>query len=316
MKRKKIANHIVFIVGMHRSGTSLFTNILYKLGYGIDEKYLIQGNFDNRKGFFESKKIVELNNSILNFNHIEHNLVKKIIKFNFTQSHKTQAKNIIKELLLSAKKEVIFLKDPRFSLLLPFWHEVCYELNLKHSNIVVYRHYKFVCDSLFKRNVMAPIYSKLLTLFYYVEIFKSYNDANFQILNINNFLLTPKIYIKKIFKNLKLDYDEKKLIQKFQSIFNEKLLTKNSGIDFQSNYELDRLLTKIEKTLHSSNLTEMNINKFFDNEKKAIEDQYNYMQYMYEIKNAELFSQKNFKKLFLLNFNKKKSIFNFFKKTL
>ena len=129
-------------------------------------------------------------------------------------------------------------------------------------------------------------------------------------------MLTPKIYIKKIFKNLKLDYDEKKLIQKFQSIFNEKLLTKNSGIDFQSNYELDRLLTKIEKTLHSSNLTEMNINKFFDNEKKAIEDQYNYMQYMYEIKNAELFSQKNFKKLFLLNFNKKKSIFNFFKKTL
>ena len=57
---------LVVVLGMHRSGTSLISNILAQAGYFIGEKYdLIPGGSWNRDGYFERKSVVHANDGIL-----------------------------------------------------------------------------------------------------------------------------------------------------------------------------------------------------------------------------------------------------------
>ena len=57
----------VFVLGMHRSGTSALSGTLNKLGFYLG-KELIKEYPDNIKGFFENKDIVEFNkNKLLPF---------------------------------------------------------------------------------------------------------------------------------------------------------------------------------------------------------------------------------------------------------
>jgi hypothetical protein len=60
----KIASHLVFVLGMHRSGTSAITGMLAKAGFGapIDQ---MPANIVNPKGFWESLSIVKLNEDFL-----------------------------------------------------------------------------------------------------------------------------------------------------------------------------------------------------------------------------------------------------------
>ena len=49
---------------MHRSGSSLTANILKEIGVSLG-RYLYGPAIDNKKGFFENKKFVSLNNYLL-----------------------------------------------------------------------------------------------------------------------------------------------------------------------------------------------------------------------------------------------------------
>jgi len=60
----KVASHLVFILGMHRSGTSAITGMLAKAGFAapIDQ---MPANIVNPKGFWESLSIAKLNEDFL-----------------------------------------------------------------------------------------------------------------------------------------------------------------------------------------------------------------------------------------------------------
>ena len=57
---------IVIILGMHRSGTSLTTNILSKAGFhaGAEEE-ILEGSQWNPDGYYERLSIIKLNSLIL-----------------------------------------------------------------------------------------------------------------------------------------------------------------------------------------------------------------------------------------------------------
>ena len=56
----------MFITGCHRSGTSLITSIFKDLiNEANDESKLITPQLDNPQGFFESKKLVDFNEKLL-----------------------------------------------------------------------------------------------------------------------------------------------------------------------------------------------------------------------------------------------------------
>ena len=54
----------IFVMGMHRSGTSMVTGILSRCGMKIG-KNLLMGAKDNPKGDFEDRRFININNDIL-----------------------------------------------------------------------------------------------------------------------------------------------------------------------------------------------------------------------------------------------------------
>jgi hypothetical protein len=60
----KIASHLVFVLGMHRSGTSAITGMLAKAGFAAPSDQM-PANIVNPKGFWESLSIVKLNEDFL-----------------------------------------------------------------------------------------------------------------------------------------------------------------------------------------------------------------------------------------------------------
>ena len=56
----------IVVLGMHRSGTSMFAEIISRLGFYTGEtEELLEPQEDNPKGFWERRDVVQLNDLIL-----------------------------------------------------------------------------------------------------------------------------------------------------------------------------------------------------------------------------------------------------------
>ena len=57
--------HCMFILGMHRSGTSALAGVLHHLGVELGKDLMPPGKDDNPKGFFENNKVYSINETLL-----------------------------------------------------------------------------------------------------------------------------------------------------------------------------------------------------------------------------------------------------------
>ena len=139
----------VVIIGMHRSGTSLTAQILHDNGLylGKPMEWLI-GNESNKAGYFEFTKAVRLNNAVL-----EHlggswsSLPKSPVNWNkIPQVLINRGKDIVN--YLSSQRHEWGFKDPRTTVLLPFWKKV---LPSDCKVVFCLRHPSEIQDSLIKR---------------------------------------------------------------------------------------------------------------------------------------------------------------------
>jgi len=109
---------MIFILSMHRSGSSLLAGLLQENGFnlGADEQ-LIAGNKDNPKGFKELRDVVDLNESMLEYGAYTHMLpnIENVYNPNYASSQIESLANKIKE------QGVQVLKDPRLCLTLWEW---------------------------------------------------------------------------------------------------------------------------------------------------------------------------------------------------
>jgi hypothetical protein len=141
---KRIA---VFVLGMHRSGTSAMTGVLSIMGLDLGGQ-LIPAASCNEKGFFENQRIVDINNKILEELHTTCFAVlpnnwqgNKKIAF-----YRQEIAKIIETDFL--KSEIFLLKDPRLCLLLPLWQEVMLKLGVECRYVLPIRHPFEVAESL------------------------------------------------------------------------------------------------------------------------------------------------------------------------
>ncbi len=134
---------ILFIVGMHRSGTSLAANWLHACGLDLGNE-LIGATFSNVKGHFEDLDFVEFHVKLLRFNN--NNLYAKLNEpMTTNEYHEAKAKSLVYlRNLLSSQWGV---KQPRITLFLPLWRKV---LPLARY-LIPFRHYKQVVFSLWNR---------------------------------------------------------------------------------------------------------------------------------------------------------------------
>lgn len=117
----------ICVTGMHRSGTSLTMRMLAALGVdlGADETQFAADPVDNPEGYQEHVPIVDLDDEILRM-FDGHASEAPSLQAGWESSHELDrhveaARDLLDELF---EKRPWAFKDPRISLLLPFWRRV------------------------------------------------------------------------------------------------------------------------------------------------------------------------------------------------
>jgi len=151
------------VLGMHRSGTSAVTQVLALAGASLPEN-LMTGDEHNAKGYFEPWKIAILNDGRLRAAGAAWDDV-------FAFPHRPLAPKAERSWLNRAEALVEeeygdaafpLLKDPRITVLMPFWRTVLAELEIGARCVIPVRHPLAVAGSLARRNGFAPEKSVLL----------------------------------------------------------------------------------------------------------------------------------------------------------
>jgi hypothetical protein len=140
----------IIVLGMHRSGTSMLAGLLHLHGAYVGRS--IGYRFDNPKGFWEHRDVMEMNIHILNCFGLSWDL-----PFFMPPGWQTRISDlekardqIIEEFL---KHELWVLKEPRLCHLFPWWRDAFLAQGAEIFLIVALRHPVAVAKSLEKRDM-------------------------------------------------------------------------------------------------------------------------------------------------------------------
>ena len=107
---------ILFIVGMHRCGTSVLTSYIETLGYDIGKSKCKDKDWQNPNGYWENDLLAAMHNNMLLFNGFNWSNVNKE-NLNYTKGHIEEYRKLISSEFTSSK---IAIKDPRLSFFYDF----------------------------------------------------------------------------------------------------------------------------------------------------------------------------------------------------
>ena len=200
---------IVIVLGSHRSGTSVITKLVSYLGFNLGVK-LMEPNRDNPKGYFEDVDIYNLNEKILKAidrNWYDIDFIDRSVLVDLTNEKIfNEAISLIKEKIKD--NQTIIIKDPRISILLPFWTKVFEKLELSTKYVCSIRNPLDVSLSLNIRdriqmstslNIWYRYTSQLLIdLEFKDTIFINFNNFN---KNLNKEIVKLEFFFKKKFNN-------------------------------------------------------------------------------------------------------------------
>ncbi|MDP1723447.1 MAG: rhamnan synthesis F family protein [Alphaproteobacteria bacterium] len=270
MENKK--KRIIVVLGMHRSGTSALTRGLKVLGVDLGDNFW-PATSDNEKGFWEVPDIVLFNESLLkklnltkNSNHYSSNIgfegmkIRPINRSTFENkefnsylrsdvflSERQIAIDILKDKL---KDDVVFgFKDPRVSILLPFWQSVFEELNLDDSYIISVRNPLNIAESLLKRNNIPIDVSMLLWYKHILSSIVYTQDKKNVFVHYDDLLEDPKHQLDRISQFLLLPIPESSLdeLEEYSHNFLTSSLRNHeySADDLKNNINVPKLMTDL-----------------------------------------------------------------------
>jgi len=158
---------IVFVLGMHRSGTSALTGALTLLGAPKPATPMADQE-ENAKGFFESIPVMEINDAILAAGGSAWDDWGPIALMQGpTKETREQIQAVLRQEFGDAP--FVALKDPRICRLLPWWAEAAEATGLTCHAVLPYRHPLEVAESLHIRNGLSIAEGILLWLRYVLD---------------------------------------------------------------------------------------------------------------------------------------------------
>ncbi|MEP1552273.1 MAG: hypothetical protein ABJJ44_07250 [Paraglaciecola sp.] len=165
-------NNIVFVLGMHRSGTSMLTSMVEASGYHCGDNLQPPGS-DNPNGYWEDLVMLRINESLLralgkdwsSLGTPEYSEIEELLCFD---ELKSEAVGYLTQQINKYQRLVV--KDPRVCILLPFWLSVCKELNATSKFLIIKRDAAAIVQSLHKRDLMDPVYAMQLVMCYWAQI--------------------------------------------------------------------------------------------------------------------------------------------------
>ena len=143
----------VFVLGMHRSGTSVVAGVLDRLGLeGGPRASMLSADEFNSDGYWEQRPVVEWHDRVMA--HLRSwASAPAPADPAAVRALASRVGGDAEDLLAQLYTDGWFLKDPRQCLLMPLWEEVRGHQDLP---IVVFRHPAGVLRSLSRRNVYSP----------------------------------------------------------------------------------------------------------------------------------------------------------------
>ena len=164
------SKQMLFILGMHRSGTSLLAGTCRLLGADMGDR-LMQAQQDNVMGFWEHDDVVRIHDELLERLGYTWDDVRALPDKWWTYEVIRPQREALLEVLRRdfAAAELPCIKDPRLCRLLPLWQELLQELGWEPRYLFMVRKPMEIAASLESRNKFPLAKSQLLTLRYMLD---------------------------------------------------------------------------------------------------------------------------------------------------
>jgi hypothetical protein len=140
---------LVLVVGSGRSGTSLFTGIMQRLGFHVPQPE-VSADSTNPRGFAEPKWVVDFHTALLNRASVQ---VADARPSAWAETARVAIDEDVRRKLREwlagefAKSDHVVIKDPRLSWFLPLWRQCAEDVGASPNFVTVLRHPAAVIDS-------------------------------------------------------------------------------------------------------------------------------------------------------------------------
>lgn len=227
---------IIVVLGMHRSGSSALAKLFVDLGFDPGSN-LMPPNKDNPAGYWEDLDIYALNNEILGFLFLSwdqtEDLSLRRVHYFKTILHEHFAGRAEELLNIRIQRSGrIVIKDPRISILMPFWSDIFEKTGIPVKYFLIVRNPLDVAASLKNRNGMGSREATRLWSHYYNACLHDL-EADVYIQHYEDLMLEPQIQTEKISKFL--GFDKKSTFAKINTyaldFISKKLQHHKSDID-------------------------------------------------------------------------------------
>ncbi len=207
---------VVFIAGMHRSGTSMVARLLHHCGiYLGSENDLKVPQPDNLEGYWENAQFRLLNDEILSELNGGWDFTPKVDS-GWEKSYKflnirSEASELIKQF---SSHDQWGWKDPRNSLTFPFWNELIPLMKV----VICVRSPLEVANSLLKRNYLSPALAFNLWLEYNQKILSHSEPENRIITHYDSYFRDPYMELTRVLKFLEMEIPEKHIMKVIEMV--------------------------------------------------------------------------------------------------
>ena len=207
---------IVVVLGMHRSGTSLCSNVLSALGVDMVDRVEGPGHdqltAENAKGHWERWEITAFHDRILGlfkrgYYEPTHDFPLPVAWW--AQPQVAEVRREIAAFLEQRMDKSLFgFKDPRTLRLLPVWHQLFDELRLAPKIVLCLRNPAEIARSLQARDGLDPDIGELRWFVYTTDFFRYIKDAEICVLEYETWFENPSVNVTKLRKFLDLPWHQ------------------------------------------------------------------------------------------------------------
>lgn len=200
---------VVVVLGMHRSGTSAVARGLQVLGVELGDRLMPPAADNNEKGFWEDVDANALDRELLQALGREWDSVVPVSRSELDRADlgafRLRAVELLRDRL--ADKRMYGLKDPRISVLLPFWKTAFEHVGADVSYVLCARHPLSVARSLNKRDGIEPEKSHYLWLHHVASSILETRGERRVVVGYDLLMQQPEAQLRRIARALGLPFD-------------------------------------------------------------------------------------------------------------
>ena len=243
---------VVFITGMHRSGSSALSRAMTTLGIHHSTN-LMNASEDNKKGYWEDNDFISFNDDLLRRTGQlweEPKLIKTDELLMLAEEKASEASSLLKDKI--ENKRITCLKDPRLCNLAPFWKQICKINRTPYHFIASYRDPLSTAISIQIRDSINAEKALSMWCTYYINLLESVNSGELKLVNFDKLLTETRHEIQ-----LLSDFLGQQILEEEFKIYSEQFLDINLRHNHQSlapETPIEVVSSKIKSSLDSYNI--------------------------------------------------------------